>query len=73
MDVSLNAQLSWPRSAPHGRKIACPECGVSGYLGGKWVRKHAAHVTCTCGKVVSLAGLPSHMAAMARHGKPCPS
>jgi len=76
MDVSYEAQLTWERT-PRG-KIICPECGLDGwamYLGNNprhWTRKHAEHVTCSCGRRVSKRGLGAHRGSMARHGKPCP-
>jgi hypothetical protein len=71
MDVSPEAQRHWPRT-PGGRKIACPECGLTGYLGGSWVEKHAEHVTCSCGRRITSRGLVSHRVMMTRHGRPCP-
>jgi hypothetical protein len=53
-------------------KIACPECGQTGYIGGRWADKHAEHVECSCGATVSTKGLASHRGSLARHGKPCP-
>jgi len=69
MDVTYEAQRSWPRKR---QKIFCPECGLSGYIGGDWVNKHANHVTCTCGQRVTERGLPNHRVGKARHGIPCP-
>ena len=69
MDVSYEAQRSWPRTT-HG-KVCCPECGATGYIGGGWVDKHAEHVTCVCGQVVSKRGLNSHITMKARFGHPC--
>lgn len=70
MDTSTDAQRQWAHT-PRG-KVICPECGLSGYYGGKWANRHAAHVTCSCGKQVTASGLGAHRASMARHGKPCP-
>jgi hypothetical protein len=70
MDVTAEAQRRWERT-PRG-KVICPECGLTGYPGGKWAVKHALHVTCTCGRRVSSQGLPAHRGSMARHGNPCP-
>lgn len=69
MDVSREAQRTWP-TTPTG-KLVCPECGKSGYYGGKWVLKHEDHVTCTCGQRVTRRGLGPHQASMKRHGRPC--
>lgn len=70
MDVSTAAQRQWETT---GRgKVICPDCGRSGYYGGKWANKHVAHLTCSCGRRVTVAGLGSHRASMIRHGKPCP-
>jgi len=71
MDISIEAQdRDWAHT-PRG-KVICPECGLSGYRGGKWVRKHVEHVQCSCGRTVTTVGLQQHRGSMARHGKPCP-
>jgi predicted RNA-binding Zn-ribbon protein involved in translation (DUF1610 family) len=71
MDVSREAQLHWQRTKG-GVKIMCPECGLSGYIGGKWTKKHAEHVVCSCGATVSAQGIAAHRGSKARHGRPCP-
>lgn len=71
LDVSREAQQTWPRSKG-GTKIACPVCGLTGYIGGKWTSKHAEHVECSCGAMISKQGLNAHRGSKARWGNPCP-
>jgi len=49
----------WPRTNSGG-KLACPDCGGSGYMHGKWMIKHREHRRCECGKVITAKGLRMH-------------
>ena len=49
----------WPRLHAGG-KLACPDCGGSGYSRGTWMLKHRFHCRCICGKVVTTRGLRTH-------------
>lgn len=57
---------------PHLSKDVCVHCGSRGHEWGTWKRTHDRHVTCTCGKEVTVMGLGQHRGSMKRHGNPCP-
>lgn len=44
-------------------KLICPECGQTGWFAfgpHSWINKHAEHVTCECGKVVTARSINNH-------------
>jgi hypothetical protein len=65
------ASFDWPRSIDtrHSRgRVACPECGASGWPGGTWTHAHRFHDTCDdCGGRFSTRGLATHRAQMRRY------
>lgn len=69
-DMAVASQ-SWPRTNG-GRKLVCPECGLTGYPDGTWLNNHREHRRCSCGRVVTTKGYRTHRVSMQRHGRPCP-
>lgn len=52
----------WPLERPRGRKVKCPDCGKSGYVGGLWVLSHKQHALAPCGRLFTARGINSHRA-----------
>ncbi len=57
------ASIRWPRTGS-GRKVACPDCGKTGYPKGSWTHCHRFHDRCPdCGKTVTSKGMGVHRSA----------
>lgn len=58
---------TWPPAAHRSMKIACPDCGMTGYRGGRWIERHDQHVRCDCGAIVNRKGWKKHAASKHQH------
>ena len=58
-----NASFRWPLAVDTGYsrgRVQCPDCGASGWPGGRWTHCHLEHVACECGRTVTVRGLAMH-------------
>lgn len=58
---------TWPRTSRRGYKIVCPDCGLTGYVGGRWIERHDEHVRCDCGAVTTKKGWKKHASSKFQH------